>query len=141
MEHIDLLPTGVSIIITFKTGLCLSGIVEGWTDNGVLILCSNNSENKVLVYNFDETVMFVKVIFDDVADEEIREQPRTAAVKIMEPKVVVEPEDTIEDIVEKKKESISSLRNKVAAHLHRGPGEVNTDYGIAYGYPDFSRKS
>jgi hypothetical protein len=140
MDCSKLILTGTNIVITFKNNLCLSGIVDGWVDN-VLILGSGNSNNKMLIYNFEENVMFVKIILDE---EEEHQENKVVYVKnstdvIEEPTIDIKKEDTADDIIEKHKERVTNLRQKVAAHMSRGPHEISHTYDVGYEYPDFSK--
>ena len=141
MDSRILLPAGLNVVITFKNSICLSGQVVGWTENNVLVLGSKESKNQMLVYNFDENVMFVKVILDyNEENNEIITDSEDNFTKVEEPALEIEQEDTVDTLIEKKKNNIMFLRNKISAHLHRGPGEIRKDYGVSYGYPDFSRR-
>ncbi len=140
MDSKTLLPAGLNVVMTFKNSICLSGQVVGWTENDVLILGSKESKNQMLVYNFDENIMFVKVILEDDRNNEAITDSEDNFTKVDEPALEVEQEDTIDTLIEKKKNNITFLRDKIAVHLNRGPSEIRKTYGVSYGYPDFSRK-
>ena len=114
-----------NLIITFKNGMGISGIVSHWGDKGIT-LQSPDSYNVMFIYKLDEILM-VKVILDE------EKEKRFEISRVEEPELVTEPDDDVPKLVQKQKNRINDIRRRVSKLLNNTSTEGLKDYTVGYG--------
>ena len=121
---------GTRVVITLQNNMAIDGIVEEWNKKFVL-LSSVNTNNQLVIYKPEKNILFVKLIFDDIECKPVKTQ--FEAPIIIEDEIKVKPNEPIESLIEKHKDKVGNLREKVAAHLKKGPQLGDQNYNVNYG--------
>jgi len=128
---------GTLVRVTLNNNLCIEGEVDSW-DEDTVILNSSNSNNQLVIYNPNKNIVFVKLIFDIIPEGDNAVENRfVSAPMISEDDIEIEPNEQPETIIEKHKNRICGLREKIAKHISQTPLELPMSYTNSYGTPDF----